>query len=177
MGRNVKTLPKSSLWGVDILIFVSVGTQNIQFDRLLKSVDKQIEIGNINEEVIVQSGSSIFKSTNFKTVSFLPMDEFKRIISEARIIICHGGVGTITDGLRNNKIVIACPRLQKYGEHVNDHQLQIIENFGKMGYIIPLLKPDELDKALERAKTFKPKMYKSNTDNMIELIENYIDNN
>lgn len=159
------------------MIFVSVGTQNIQFDRLLKSVEKQIELGNIKEKVIVQSGVTNFKSNKMEVVGFIPMEEFKKIISDARVIICHGGVGTITDGLRNNKTVIACPRLQKYGEHINDHQLQIINNFGKMGYIIPLLDSNDLDKALEKAKTFKPKMYKSNTDKMINLIENYIDNN
>lgn len=177
MGKHVRTLSKCSLWGVDILIFVSVGTQDIPFDRLLKSVEKQIELGNIKEKVIVQAGVTNFKSDKMEIVGFIPMEKFKKIIEESKMIICHGGVGTITDGLRNNKIVIACPRLAKYNEHVNDHQLQIINNFGNFGYIIPLLDPENLAEALKKAKTFKPKMYKSNTKNMIQLLENFIDKN
>ena len=159
------------------MIFVTVGTQDMQFDRLLRSVEKQIELGNIKEEVIVQAGETSFTSDKMKIIGFIEMDEFKRILKEASLIICHGGVGTITDGLKNGKIVIACPRLAKYKEHVNDHQIQIIKNFSKMGYIIPLMEPDELDNALMKAKTFKPKMYESNTDKMVDLIESFIDNN
>ena len=176
MGKHVRTLSKCSLWGVDILIFVTVGTQ-IPFDRLLKSVEKQIELGNIKEKVIVQAGVTNFKSDKMEIVSFIPMDEFKKIIEDAKIIICHGGVGTITDGLKNNKVIIACPRLERFNEAKNDHQKQIVENFGNAGFIIPLLDLKDLDKALEKAKTFKPKMYKSNTNNMINLLENYINKN
>lgn len=158
------------------MIFVTVGTQ-IPFDRLLKSVEKQIELGNIKEKVIVQAGVTNFKSDKMEIVSFIPMDEFKKIIEDAKIIICHGGVGTITDGLKNNKVIIACPRLERFNEAKNDHQKQIVENFGNAGFIIPLLDLKDLDKALEKAKTFKPKMYKSNTNNMINLLENYINKN
>lgn len=159
------------------MIFVSVGTQDMQFDRLLKSVEKQIELGNIKERVIVQAGKTSFKSDKMEMRGFIEMDEFKGILKNSSLIICHGGVGTITDGLKNGKVVISCPRLEKYKEHINDHQIQIINNFGKMGYIIPLMNPDDLEEALKKAKTFKPKMYKSNTDKMVELIENYIDSN
>ena len=176
MGKYVRTLSKCSLWRVDILIFVTVGTQ-IPFDRLLKSVEKQIELGNIKEKVIVQAGVTNFKSDKMEIVGFIPMNEFKKIIEDAKIIICHGGVGTITDGLKNNKVIIACPRLERFDEAKNDHQKQIVENFGNSGFIIPLLDLKDLDKALEKAKTFKPKMYKSNTNNMINLLENYINKN
>lgn len=174
MGKYVRTLSKCSLWRVDILIFVTVGTQ-IPFDRLLKSVEKQIELGNIKEKVLVQAGVTNFKSDKMEIVGFIPMDEFKKIIEEAKIIICHGGVGTITDGLRNNKVIIACPRLERFNEAKNDHQKQIVENFGNAGYLIPLLDPENLEEALKKAKTFKPNKYKSNTNNMINLLENYID--
>ena len=82
MGKYVRTLYKCSLWRVDILIFVTVGTQ-IPFDRLLKSVEKQIELGNIKEKVLVQAGVTNFKSDKMEIVGFIPMDEFKKIIEEA----------------------------------------------------------------------------------------------
>ncbi len=159
------------------MIFVTVGTQDVSFDRLIKAVEKQIKKGTINEEVIVQSGCSKYTSDKMKIVNYMSPDEFESTIKKARIIITHGGVGTIIDSINKNKIVIACPRLAKYKEHTNDHQLQIINKFSSMGYIIPCKDPNKLDVSLEEAKIFRPKKYVSNTQNMINLIENFIDNN
>ena len=159
------------------MIFVTVGTQDVPFDRLLKAVEKQIKNGNIKEEVIVQCGKTKFKSKNMKFINFLELEEFNKLIKKANLIICHGGVGSILDGLKNNKVVIACPRLAKYKEHNNDHQLEIINKFSNDGYIIPLKDPNKLDIALEQALIFRPKKYKSNTNNMIKIIEDFIDSN
>lgn len=159
------------------MIFVTVGTQDVPFDRLLKAVEKQIKTGNIKEEVIVQCGKTKFKSKNMKFINFLEIEEFNKLLKKANLIICHGGVGSILDGLKNNKTVIACPRLAKYKEHTNDHQLEIINKFSNDGYIIPLKDPNKLDVALKQAEIFRPKKYKSNTENMVKLIENFIDNN
>lgn len=159
------------------MIFVTVGTQDVPFDRLLKAVDKCINDGVITEEVIVQCGKTKYKSKNMKMVNLLPIDEFKNIIKSARIVIAHGGVGTITDAINGGKPVIATPRLHRYKEAVNDHQLQIIKQFEKMGFIIPLYNLKNLKDALEEANKFKCKKYKSNTNNMVKLIENFIDNN
>lgn len=159
---------------MDILIFITVGSQ-LTFDRLLKAVDKEIEAGNIKDQVIVQGGKTKFKSKNMKIIKFLELDEFDKYIKDADLIISHGGVGSIIDALKYNKTVIATPRLKKYKEALNDHQIQIIENFGIEGYIIPLLDLTELNLAIEKVKTFKPKKYKSNTSNMVKLIEDFID--
>ena len=156
------------------MIFVTVGSQ-LTFDRLLKAVDKEIEAGNIKDQVIVQGGKTKYKSKYMTIIKYLDLDEFENYIKNADLIISHGGVGSIIDALKYNKTVIATPRLKKYKEALNDHQIQIIENFGTEGYIIPLLDLKELDLALEKAKTFKPKKYKSNTSNMVKLIEDYID--
>lgn len=159
------------------MIFVTTGTHKTSFDRLIKAVDKQIQKGNIKEEVIVQTAKTSVKSNNIKFVNMLDIEEFNKIITSANLIITHGGVGTILDGLKNNKIVIACPRLSKYKEALNDHQLEIINKFSDMGYIIPLKDPNKLEKALKEAKIFKPKKYKSNTEKMVKLIEDFIDKN
>ena len=156
------------------MIFVTVGSQ-LTFDRLLKAVDKEIEVGNIKDQVIVQGGKTKFKSKNMKIIKFLELDEFDKYIKDADLIISHGGVGSIIDALKYNKTVIATPRLKKYKEALNDHQIQIIENFGIEGYIIPLLDLTELNLAIEKVKTFKPKKYKSNTNKMVKLIEDFID--
>ena len=159
------------------MILVTLGTQDKKFTRLLEAIQKQIDNKKINEKVIVQAGcTSNFKSKDMEIFDLIPMNEFDEKIKECDILITHGGVGSIITGLKNNKIVIAAPRLKKYNEHVNDHQLQIVENFAKEGYILYLENFDNLDKLLIEAKKFKPKKFKSNTPNIIKLLERSIKN-
>lgn len=158
------------------MILVTLGTQDKKFYRLLEAVESEIKNGNINDEVIVQAGcSKDFKSENMKIFDLIPMDEFEDLMSKCDILITHGGVGSIVSGLNKGKKVIAAARLKEYGEHTNDHQLQIIENFTNEGYILSLDKFDELDKVLKYSKTFKPKKYKSNSRKFVKLLENIID--
>jgi UDP-N-acetylglucosamine transferase subunit ALG13 len=157
------------------MIFVTVGTQVEPFKRLLKAVDEEIEKGTIKDTVIVQAGCTKYKSDNMIIHDYLPMEVFDEYMDQADLIICHGGVGSILGGLNRKKKVIAVARLKKYKEHVNDHQTQIIDNFIKQGYIIGIKDMSELGDAIKKSKTFKPKEYKSNRDNMIKLIEKLID--
>lgn len=159
------------------MILVTLGTQDKSFTRLLDAIQKQIDLGNIKDKVIVQAGCTKYKSKDMQILDLIPYDEFEKYIKECDLLITHGGVGSIITGLKNKKKVIAAARLAKYKEHTNDHQLQIIKNLSVSGYILPLDDFDKLDEVLISAKTFKPKAYKSNTDNMIKLISNYIDNN
>lgn len=158
------------------MILVTLGTQDKKFTRLLKAIQKQIDLKNIKEEVIVQAGCSAdFKSNDMQIFDYIPMDEFEKLMQECDILITHGGVGSITTGLRNNKKVIAAARLKKYNEHTNDHQLQIIEKFSKNNQILELNDFDDLDKILKKAKKFKPEKYESNNKMMLELVKKEID--
>jgi len=136
MEKYVKILSKCNIWGVDFLILVLLGTQDKKFNRLLEGIDSAIDNGYIKDDVIVQAGySADYKSKNMKIFDLIPIDEFDDLIKKSDLIITHGGVGSITTALKNEKKVIAVPRLKKYNEHMNDHQLQIINNFSKSGYI------------------------------------------
>lgn len=158
------------------MILITLGTQDKPFYRLLDAVQKQIDNKKIKDKVVVQAGiSSDFKSKDMEIFDLIPMDEYDKLITECDVLITHGGVGSIITGIRNNKKVIAAARLKKYGEHVNDHQLQIIENFTDSGYILSLNNFEELDSVLEQIKKFKPKKFKSNTENFIKLIKKEID--
>ncbi len=159
------------------MILVTLGTQDKTFVRLLEAIQKQVDAGNIKEEIIVQAGYTKFKSKDMKIFELISMDEFDNLIKRCDLLITHGGVGSIITGLKNNKKVIAAARLEKYGEHTNDHQLQIIENFTKAGYILPLDDFEKLDEVLKKVKNFEPKKYKSNSENMQRMIKDYIDNN
>lgn len=159
------------------MIFVTLGTQDKSFVRLLKNLDKIIKDNKINDEVIVQAGYTEYKSKNMKIFSTIPKDKFIEYIKTSDLIITHGGVGSIFDGLKNDKKVIAVPRLSKYNEHTNDHQLEVVEELSNQGYILPVFNMRDLADSIEKAKTWTPKKFKSNNKNMVNLIENYIDNN
>ena len=159
------------------MILVMLGTQNNSFHRLLEEIDRLIEIGKINDEVIVQAGYTKYKSQNMKIVDFVSNDEIEKLEQQADCIITHGGVGSIIGSIERGKKVIAVPRLKQYGEHVNDHQLDIVESFDKLGYIIGITDVSQLEKALKRVKEFEPKKYIQNTGNIIKIVENFIDNN
>ena len=159
------------------MILVTLGTQDKSFKRLLDAIQKEIDKGNIKDKVIVQAGCTQYESKDMEIFDLIDRDKFTELIKECDLLITHGGVGSILTGLKNNKKVIAAPRLSKYKEHTNDHQLQIIEKFDNSGLILPLYDFDKLDKVLKDIQKFKPKKYKSNTENMIKLIEDYIDNN
>lgn len=159
------------------MIFVTLGTQDKSFSRLLEAIDKEIDNGTIKEKVIVQAGFTKYDSKNMQIFDLFDKDDFDKYIKECDLLITHGGVGAILTGLKNNKKVIACPRLAKYKEHMNNHQVQIIERFTNAGYILPYNEEDDLGKIIKKAKSFKPNKYNSNTDKMIKLISNFIDNN
>lgn len=159
------------------MIFVLLGTQNNSFHRLLEEIQKNIDNGNIKEEVIVQKGYTKFESKNMTTYTQLPTDKFEKMIDRANLVITHGGVGSIITAIEKNKKVIAVPRLKKYKEHVNDHQLDIIKSFDEKGYIIGLNSVQDLESALKRVQEFEPKQYVKNTGNILKIVENFIENN
>ncbi|MCI8777546.1 MAG: hypothetical protein HFI87_00110 [Bacilli bacterium] len=158
------------------MILVTLGTQDKSFTRLLEAIQKQINLGNIKERVVVQAGCTKFDSNNMEMFDLIPMDDFDKLIEECDLLITHGGVGSIIAGLNRGKKVIAAARLKKYKEHVNDHQLQIIDNFSKKGYILKLDNFEKLDELLKEVVNFKPNKYKSNADNFREMIVQLIDN-
>ena len=157
------------------MILITLGTQDKKFYRLLEAVQKQIDNKIIKDKVVVQAGcSSDFQTKDMEIFDLIPMDDFDKLINECDILITHGGVGSIITGLKNNKKVIAAARLEKYGEHTNDHQLQIIDNFSNSGYILKLDDFDKLGELLKNIGKFKPKQYKSNTSKFIKTIKNEI---
>ena len=158
------------------MIFVALGTQDKSFERLLKIIDENIQNKVINEEVIVQAGYTKYKSNNMKIFDYVSMDDFNKYINECSLFITHGGVGNILSALKVNKKIIAVPRLAKYKEHTNDHQLQIVNNFYEKAYILRLLENDDFKDVYEKSKTFVPKKWISNNENLLKKIKEYIDN-
>ena len=158
------------------MILVLLGTQNNSFHRLLEKIDELIGKEVIKEKVVVQAGHTKYESKNMKIFSLIPQEELEKYQEKADLIITHGGVGSIITAIEQGKKVIAVPRLKKYKEHVNDHQLDIIKSFNDAGYIIGIQDVSELPKALEEAKKFIPQKYVQNTGKILQLVSDFIDN-
>ena len=118
------------------MILVMLGTQNNSFHRLLEKIQEMIDKKVINEKVIVQAGRTKFESKDMEILGIVPEEKLKELIEKADLIITHGGVGSIVTALKMHKKVIAVPRLSGFNEHVNDHQIQIVDTFDKQGLLI-----------------------------------------
>ena len=154
------------------MILVTLGTQDKKFYRLLDIIQNAIKQGVIKDKVVVQAGySSDYKSDDMEIFNLVSIDKFKKLISECDILITHGGVGSIITGLKENKKIIAVPRLKKYKEHTNDHQVQIVDAFTKDGYILKLDECGKKENIIDKLKKFKPKKYKSNNAGFIKKID------
>lgn len=143
------------------MILVTLGTQKQDFSRLLQ----YIEDSKIKDEIIVQAGHTKFKSKKMKIFDFIPYEEMEEYIEKADCVITHSGTGSVLTPLKKDKKVIVCARLSKYGEHVDDHQKQLVEVFKEEGYVLELTEENKLDDLMKEIKKFKPKKYVSNTDN------------
>ena len=156
------------------MIFITLGSQKFQFNRLLKAVDEQIAEGKIKDEVFAQIGVSDYKPQNFKYKDFLNRAEFSDLQKKAEIEITHGGTGAIIGAVKEGKMVIAVPRLKKYGEHVDDHQIQIIEQFKNQNLICGCEDCNEIWRYVEAVKKKEFSSYQSNTYHIINSIERFL---
>ncbi len=152
------------------MIFVTLGTQDKPFKRLLD----YLEHSNIDDEIVVQNGFTEYKSNKLKLFKYLDKDKFDEYLNKADFVICHAGVGTIVNCLKDGKKVLTVPRLAKYGEHQNDHQLQIANAYYQKGYILVMNDGDDFDKKIEELKHFEPKTFVSNNEIFVNKLKKYI---
>lgn len=156
------------------MIFVTLGSQKFQFDRLLVKLDELIEKGVITEEVMAQIGASTYKPKHFQYVNFMDRQEFADTTDKCNVVITHGGTGVIIGAVKKGKKVIAVPRLARFGEHVDDHQLQLLHQFDDLGIICACYDTEDLEKYVKEINTMTFRSYVSNTNVIIESIEEYL---
>jgi len=121
------------------------------FDRLIQEMDKIA--GRIDEEVVMQIGETTYEPKNARSFRFASKEEMDGLYEDARVVVCHAGVGSILTALEHGKPVIAVPRRKKYGEHVDDHQLDIAGEMEKEGRITVVHDVEELGGALDNVST------------------------
>ncbi len=156
------------------MILVALGTQDKQFFRLVRIIDNAINKGIIKDEVVVQLGSTKYSSSNMKMYSYISGDKLQKFMDEADLIVCHGGVGIITDSLKKGKKVFAMPRLREFNEHRNNHQNQLVDKFNELGYIKKITSYDNFVKEYKKLDKFKPKKPTFNNKKILDIISDFI---
>ncbi len=157
------------------MIFVCTGTQVYQFNRLLKELDRLVAEKGLNEEIFAQIGASDYKPQHYAYKEFLSSDEFKEYQDRATLIISHGGTGALIGASKKGKNIIAVPRLSQFGEHTDDHQLQIVDVLKNEGYVRAVYDMNDLENCIQTALE-KPINKKYERESyVINIIEQFIE--
>jgi UDP-N-acetylglucosamine transferase subunit ALG13 len=135
------------------LIFVTVGNANQGFGRLLREVDRLAGEGLFgSEEVFLQTGRRPgFTPQHGQYKDFLSSQEFAEKIRQASLIVCHGGC-TVLQVISLGKLPVVMPRMRRYREHINDHQVLFVRALAETGRLIPAYEPADLQKAILSAR-------------------------
>jgi UDP-N-acetylglucosamine transferase subunit ALG13 len=136
------------------MIFVTVGNATDPFKRLLDEVDRLAGAGIFGgHQVMVQSGNNAtFNPAHCMKIPFMKMEDFMKAVEEADLVICHGGAGTLLHVLNRGKVPVVMPRRVRYGEVVDDHQLELVTALAEQGRIVAALEPTDLAAAIGAAR-------------------------
>ncbi len=157
------------------MIFAAVGTQKFPFNRLIKQLDGYAAGEMLQgEEIFAQTGTCTYNPNHMNYTENLAKSDFEEKIKSCSLLITHSGVGTIISGVRAGKPVIVVPRLKKYGEHVDDHQLDIAKAFSEMGLVIMCGEEDDLYELIKKSRSFKPSGYESGRSHALKVIRAFL---
>lgn len=131
------------------MIFVTVGTHEQPFNRLIEKMDELVANGDIKEKVVIQYGFSTYDAKHCEMHKMMSFDEMQQTFKDARIVITHGGPSSFVEALQYGKVPIVVPRQLEFNEHVNDHQVDFTKLIAKrMNNIIPIYDIDDLAAAI-----------------------------
>lgn len=148
------------------MIFVTVGTHEQPFNRLVEYIDKLKEKGKIEEEVIIQTGYSTYQPRYCEWKKLYPYQEMIKLVEEARIVITHGGPSSFIMPLQIGKTPIVVPRQYKFGEHVNDHQVAFVKEVAnRMGTIIAVTDIEKLEDTINNYDSIIREMHGNTSSN------------
>lgn len=159
------------------MIFVCVGSREYQFNRLLIELDRLVEKGLIDDEIYAQIGKSTYKPKHFSYTKFLASDEFEEYQKKADLIISHGGTGALIGALKKGKSVIAVPRLEEFGEHIDNHQIEVASVLESEGYLKSVIDIKDLYSVIKKMKENPVKKKYNKKSKAINIIRDFIKNN
>ena len=155
------------------MIFVILGTHERPFYRLVKEIDNLSSKNKIKDKFIIQMGVTKykFKSKKIKSYEYIPQKDFDKYLKNSKILITHGGAGSIMTGIRIRKPIITVPRLSKFGEHVNDHQLQIVKEMEKHGAVDAVYDINKLFDSIRKSSKIKLKNIKKQKSPIFKIVD------
>jgi len=156
------------------MIFLTVGTYPLSFERLVEATDTMITKGFIEEGVFAQVGVCNYKPKNMEYVEMLQKEVYDYYFEKASAVISHAGIGTIMMALDNEKPLLVMPRLQKYGEVVNEHQIATAKRFEELGHVLVAYTEEGLPDKLRELKTFVPKPRENQAKAVADRISKFL---
>lgn len=157
------------------MIFVVLGTWEMPFTRPLAEIERAAMQGLLPHPIVVQSGKTSYPSDHLNLVPFFDREDLERMYEQASLLICQAGVGSIMLGLRKGKKVIAIARRRMFDEHIDDHQLEILDAFSKAGSILPWNGNGDLPQVLQSARDFVPSDYAFGEERISAAILEYLE--
>lgn len=164
------------------MVFVSIGTQDKEFDRLIEYIKRLKKENILKDNLIIQSGitkvdfddEKMDNEYNVEAFSFISSEKMKEYISKVDYVIIHGGVGTIIQCIMQNKKTIVVPRLKKHFEHENDHQLEIANKFKNLKLIEVANDYEELKNIILNINNIEFEKYISTNDEFVTRLDEII---
>lgn len=131
------------------MVYVTVGNHYQGFERIIQKMDEIAE--NLGEKIIMQIGVSKYIPKNCPYFRFIPFSESSNYIKRAKVVVSHAGIGTIITASKFGTPLVILPRRKKYGEHNNDHQLEIAKAIREKKGIFVTEDMDKLEDLLKEA--------------------------
>jgi UDP-N-acetylglucosamine transferase subunit ALG13 len=159
------------------MTFVTVGNATQGFRRLLDAVEG-LAAKDLRalKPIFIQTGHNVdFRPVHCRSTPFLSMEEFQQWMEQADLLITHGGAGTLLNALRLGKLPVVMPRRYKYGEHVNDHQVQLVEVLAAEGWVVSVHEPEDLEVAIAKARECGGRSGPRQPSRMVTLVGQAID--
>jgi UDP-N-acetylglucosamine transferase subunit ALG13 len=157
------------------MILVVLGTWEMPFTRPLIEIEHAVKDGVFAEPIVVQCGNTNYPSPYMTMTPFFGQHELERMYEQATFIICQAGVGSIMLGLKKQKKVVSIARLAEHDEHIDDHQLEILGVFSKLGAVLPWHGNGDLTDVLRQVVTFVPAPYPFGEERVSRAILTYLD--
>ena len=140
------------------------------FERLIREMDRIA--GELDEQVVTQIGSTDYEPRNCDYFRFMPVNEIEELYADARLIVCHAGIGSLVTAVKYNKSLILVPRMKRFGEHIDDHQLEIARQLEAQGVAV-VYEIDNLEVAIRSGGTPLPQL--STGGNLVGRLKEYLD--
>lgn len=158
-------------------ILVTIGSMSERkFTRLFKIIDELCAEGFLNgRDITAQVGFDQYHSEYYQCFDMVSDEQFKQFIDQSDLIISHAGTGTVTSCIKKGKKVIIFPRLEKYQEHYDDHQMDLTTLFVTQGYVRSAINKEELRKEIAEIDYFHPTPFISNNARMNQIVIRFIE--